>query len=237
MFTALHFFCHVHNSKPLPTVTFLTFFMTASTAKISVQRSKGNDAGDKILALDLSSQLYIGDSDGLCGIFPDLFILGLLHLCGCSGESPMLCRERYVKCVWYLLFQHLVSSRTPVSYFAILFLLGDSLEEIEDWRENFFFADAFQLSWTTFSTVVSTNIVGSLLARVPPLSRVDSKLPLSPTDTCLTVFFVGIWDCVSTSEQAIRVGSARLYGIYLYGITGSLRRRVVWRFLWFNHVW
>lgn len=33
---------------------------------------------------------------------------------------------------------------------------GTTLSEIEDWQQEFYFQDAFQLSWTTFSTVVST---------------------------------------------------------------------------------
>ena len=32
---------------------------------------------------------------------------------------------------------------------------GTPLSEMDDWRHNFYFMDAFQLSWTTFSTVVS----------------------------------------------------------------------------------
>ena len=41
-----------------------------------------------------------------------------------------------------------------VCLFFLRWYAGKSLAEIEDWRENFYFADAFQLSWTTFSTVV-----------------------------------------------------------------------------------
>ena len=41
---------------------------------------------------------------------------------------------------------------------------GTPLSDMEDWKENFYFMDAFQLSWTTFSTVVSPTNCGISLA-------------------------------------------------------------------------
>lgn len=69
---------------------------------------------------------------------------------------------------------------------------GTPLSEIEDWKDNFFFMDALQLSWTTFSTVVRTSetykpLLAILVCMVPAHHVNPLSLPHS-----------GLWSRVST---------------------------------------